>query len=174
MADNIDKDGFRSNVGIIICNDLGQLLWAKRVGQNAWQFPQGGINVDESPTQAMYRELREEVGLTKAAVELMAQTSGWLRYRLPRRYLRKDNLTRCIGQKQKWFLLRLTGEESLIQFNHDKTPEFDSWRWVNYWYPVGQVIEFKRGVYRRALKEFSKTQQGLERQALSEGRPDHA
>lgn len=174
MTDDIDKDGFRSNVGIVICNRQGRLLWAKRVGQNAWQFPQGGINANESPTQAMYRELREEVGLTEGDVELMTQTQGWLRYRLPQRYLRKGSHSRCIGQKQKWFLLRLTGDESRIQFNHGEKPEFDDWRWVNYWYPVGQVIEFKRGVYRRALKEFTKAHQQLERQSRAEDEVSHA
>ena len=76
----IDADGFRPNVGIIIANSQGQLLWARRVGQNAWQFPQGGISKGESPEQAMYRELDEEVGLQPEDVEIIAQTEGWLKY----------------------------------------------------------------------------------------------
>ena len=106
----IDAEGFRPNVGIIIANDEGQVLWARRNGHEAWQFPQGGINAGESPEQAMYRELWEEVGLEKQDVRILAQTRGWLRYRLPRRYVRHDSAPVCIGQKQKWFLLKLAAK----------------------------------------------------------------
>ena len=174
MTDNIDKDGFRPNVGIVICDSRGRVFWAKRVRQDAWQFPQGGIDAGESPTQAMYRELKEEVGLGQDDVELLAQTQNWLRYRLPQRYIRKGGSGRCVGQKQKWFLLRLSSDESCIQFDQCDKPEFDGWRWVNYWYPISQVIDFKRGVYRRALKELARAQQQLEQQGLTEGRADRA
>jgi putative (di)nucleoside polyphosphate hydrolase len=152
----IDSDGFRANVGIVLANDRGQVLWARRVGgRDAWQFPQGGINDGESPEQALYRELREEVGLAPEAVEMLASTRGWLRYRLPRRFIRKGQDPVCIGQKQKWFLLRmLAGDEEVRLDNNDK-PEFDHWRWVSYWYPLNQVISFKREVYRRAMKELA-------------------
>jgi putative (di)nucleoside polyphosphate hydrolase len=149
----IDEDGFRSNVGIILANDKGQLLWARRVGQEAWQFPQGGINAGESPEDALYRELHEEVGLTPDQVEVLACTRGWLRYRLPKKYLRKGQKPLCIGQKQKWFLLRMLAEDAEVTFNNGEKPEFDGWRWVSYWYPLSQVISFKREVYRSALKE---------------------
>src|SRR5690606_15101261 len=81
----IDSDGFRPNVGIILTNGLGQVLWARRIGQEAWQFPQGGIQRNESPEQALFRELHEEVGLMPEDVEILACTRGWLRYRLPQR-----------------------------------------------------------------------------------------
>ncbi len=149
----IDSDGFRPNVGIIIANDQGQVLWAKRLGQDAWQFPQGGVDANESPEQAMYRELKEEVGLNPADVELIGCTRGWLRYRLPKRMIRHHSKPLCIGQKQKWFLLRLRADESAVCFHHCHKPEFDGWRWVSYWYPLGQVISFKREVYRSALNE---------------------
>ncbi len=149
----IDSEGFRPNVGIIIANDRGQVLWARRVGQDAWQFPQGGINDNETPEQAMYRELKEEVGLDPADVELISCTRGWLRYRLPKRMIRHHSRPLCIGQKQKWFLLRLTSQDSAVSFQYSHKPEFDGWRWVSYWYPLGQVISFKREVYRGALKE---------------------
>ncbi|MEW8587371.1 MAG: RNA pyrophosphohydrolase, partial [Candidatus Thiodiazotropha sp.] len=102
----IDADGYRPNVGIILCNDNRQLFWGRRVGQDAWQFPQGGIKSDETPEQAMYRELREEVGLKAEQVEMMGATRNWLRYRLPERYIRRHREPLCIGQKQIWFLLR--------------------------------------------------------------------
>ncbi len=152
----IDSDGFRPNVGIMLANDRGQLLWARRVGgHNAWQFPQGGISVDESPTQALYRELHEEVGLTRDAVEVLGSTRGWLRYRLPRRFIREGQTPRCIGQKQKWFLLRLLEDDTALQLDLNDKPEFDHWQWVSYWYPLNQVISFKREVYRRAMKELA-------------------
>jgi putative (di)nucleoside polyphosphate hydrolase len=152
----IDSDGFRANVGIMVANDHGQLLWARRVGgRDAWQFPQGGINPGESPREALYRELEEEIGLTPDAVDVVATTRGWLRYRLPRRFIRKGQNPVCIGQKQKWFLLRLLADDSAVRLDSNHTPEFDHWRWVSYWYPLDQVIAFKREVYRRAMKELA-------------------
>lgn len=151
----IDSDGFRPNVGIILANQCGQVLWAKRIGQDAWQFPQGGINVDETPEQAMYRELYEEVGLQPEDVRVLACTRGWLRYRLPRRLMRKDSRPLCIGQKQKWFLLELVSPDEQVKVDLSDSPEFDDWRWVSYWFPVGRVVAFKRDVYRRAMKELA-------------------
>ncbi|MEH6557855.1 MAG: RNA pyrophosphohydrolase [Oceanicoccus sp.] len=151
----IDSEGFRANVGIMLANARGEVLWARRVGQDAWQFPQGGIQQGESPQQALFRELEEEIGLTAKDVEIIATTRGWLRYRLPQRLLRRDSKPLCIGQKQKWFLLRMLSDDSEVRFDNDHKPEFDHWRWVSYWYPLGQVIPFKREVYRRALKELA-------------------
>ena len=152
----IDSEGFRANVGIMVANTQGEVLWAKRIGQDAWQFPQGGIQEGETPKQALYRELEEEVGLKKEDVEIISCTRGWLRYRLPQRLLRKDNKPLCIGQKQKWFLLQMLADDSEVSFNNNgDKPEFDHWRWVSYWYPLGQVVPFKREVYRRALKELA-------------------
>jgi putative (di)nucleoside polyphosphate hydrolase len=149
----IDGDGYRPNVGIIVANNHGQVLWARRYGHEAWQFPQGGIIDGESPEQAMYRELREEIGLEPQDVELLAQTKGWLRYRLPKRFIRNDKPPLCIGQKQRWFLLKLIGDETCIKLDIQKPAEFDRWQWVSYWYPLDQVVSFKREVYRKALKE---------------------
>jgi putative (di)nucleoside polyphosphate hydrolase len=152
----IDSEGFRSNVGIVLANDRGQVLWARRVGgRDAWQFPQGGINRGESPEDALYRELHEEVGLEPEAVEVLGSTRGWLRYRLPRRFIRKGQKPLCIGQKQKWFLLRMLAEDDAVQLDLNDKPEFDHWQWVSYWYPLNQVISFKREVYRRAMKELA-------------------
>lgn len=152
----IDKEGYRPNVGIILANDQGQLLWARRVGgRDAWQFPQGGIQRGESPEEALYRELEEEVGLGRDAVEVLARTRGWMRYRLPKRFIRTGQTPLCIGQKQKWFLLRMLADDSRVKLDRNRKPEFDQWRWVSYWYPLNEVIPFKREVYRRALQEFT-------------------
>ena len=149
----VDADGFRPNVGIILANDQGRLLWTRRIGgQNAWQFPQGGIDENEAAEGALYRELMEEVGLSSSDVKILGVTRGWLRYRLPKKLVRQKE-PQCIGQKQKWYLLKLLTDESSIDLNSTGKPEFDTWEWVNYWYPLSHVISFKRDVYRKALKE---------------------
>ena len=151
----IDPDGFRPNVGIILSNRDGRLLWARRIGQDAWQFPQGGIRSDETPAEAMYRELAEEIGLREEHVELVGATRGWLRYRLPRQFVRRTSRPLCIGQKQVWFMLRLLCEDCKVCLDHNEKPEFDHWRWVDYWHPLEEVVSFKRNVYRRALNELA-------------------
>jgi len=151
----IDSDGYRANVGIILSNQHGQLLWAQRMGQDAWQFPQGGVNPEETAEQAMYRELWEEVGLNNDDVELIGSTSSWLRYKLPKRMVRRHSQPVCIGQKQKWYLLRLAAEESSVNLQATDSPEFEGWKWVDYWYPVDQVVYFKKRVYRCALQQLS-------------------
>ena len=152
----IDTDGYRPNVGIIICNKNSQVLWAKRCGQHSWQFPQGGISEGETADQAMYRELYEEVGLKPEHVKILASTRHWARYQLPKRLVRWDSPPPvCVGQKQRWFLLQLIADEENIKFDTCGHPEFDDWRWVSYWYPIRQIISFKKEVYQKALKELS-------------------
>jgi putative (di)nucleoside polyphosphate hydrolase len=119
MADFIDEEGYRANVGIILTNGSARVFWAGRAGRDGWQFP----------------------------------TRGWLRYRLPRRYVRRHSSPLCVGQKQRWFMLRLLSAESRVRFDTTSHPEFDRWRWVDYWHPVREVIYFKRRVYRKALEE---------------------
>lgn len=154
-SDVIDADGFRPNVGIILVNDENRLFWGRRIGQDAWQFPQGGIQRKESPREAMFRELEEEVGLRPEHVELLGETQRWLRYRLPKRFIRRHSHPLCIGQKQRWFLMRVNCAESDFCLDRCEKPEFDSWRWVDYWAPVQDVVYFKRRVYERALEELA-------------------
>ena len=162
MSDkNIDADGFRANVGIVIVNAEGKLLWARRVGQGGWQFPQGGIRTNEAPLSAMYRELREEVGLEPCDVSLLATSRDWFRYTLPNRYQRKHSKPLCIGQKQRWFMLRLESDEQRIRFDCNDEPEFDHWEWVDFSVPVDNVIYFKRDVYVKVLDEFRRHAQQL-------------
>jgi len=151
----IDTEGFRPNVGIILTNNRGQLFWGRRVGQNAWQFPQGGIKPSEQPRDALYRELEEEVGLRPDQVELLGCTQGWLRYRLPHYLIRRHRRPLCIGQKQIWFMLRIQVADDAVRLDACERPEFDHWRWVEYWHPLREVVFFKRGVYRRALDELA-------------------
>ena len=151
MSDVIDAQGFRANVGIVLIRDAGDVFLGGRSDGRGWQFPQGGVRQQESAEEALYRELREEVGLEPGDVEMLACTRSWLRYRLPRRYVRRRSRPVCIGQKQRWFLLRMLGGEDRLRFDLTSQPEFDSWRWVDYWQPVDEVIFFKRRVYRQAL-----------------------
>jgi putative (di)nucleoside polyphosphate hydrolase len=152
----IDEEGFRQGVGIILINAKRQVFLAKRLGKMAWQFPQGGIKNNETPEEAMYRELTEEIGLEGKDVKIITQTRRWLRYRLPKRLVRLNSQPICIGQKQKWFLLQIVNPEAKINLLATETPEFDSWAWVSYWYPLTQVVAFKRRVYSLAMKEFSR------------------
>jgi putative (di)nucleoside polyphosphate hydrolase len=151
----IDPDGYRPNVGIILVRDDGSVFWARRAFRDGWQFPQGGMRSDETPLEAMYRELHEETGLRPEHVEVLGATPGWLRYRLPKRYVRRNEKPMCIGQKQVWFLLRFLGEESHVRLDLTDTPEFDLWRWVDFWYPLAHVVAFKRDVYERALRHLA-------------------
>ena len=149
----IDSKGYRPNVGIVLCNPEGKVFWARRCGQDAWQFPQGGIDENESPVDAMYRELQEETGLLPEHVEIAGQTSDWLRYHIPDHLLRRHSKPLCIGQKQIWFNLKLIGTENDFNLEDCDKPEFDRWRWVDYWSPVDEIISFKREVYQQALEE---------------------
>lgn len=164
----IDEEGFRANVGIVLVNEDGRVFWGKRIGQDAWQFPQGGIREDETPEQALFRELEEEIGLRAEHVNVLGCTRGWLRYRLPQRFVRRHRRPVCIGQKQKWYLLTLQAPEARLCFDTTDKPEFDGWRWVNYWQPVREVVFFKRVVYRKALRELAPLWPGSDEEAAGD------
>jgi len=152
----LDRDGFRPNVGIVLLNARNQVFWGKRLRTHSWQFPQGGIKYGESPEQAMFRELHEEVGLHAEHVQIIARTRDWLRYEVPEHFIRKDARGHYRGQKQIWYLLRLLGRDSDMNLRATDHPEFDAWRWNDYWVPLELVIEFKRGVYEMALVELAR------------------
>lgn len=152
----LDRDGFRPNVGIILLNQKNQVFWGKRIRTHSWQFPQGGIDRGESPEQAMYRELHEEVGLQPRHVRVLARTRDWLRYEVPDRFIRRESRGHYKGQKQIWFLLQLLGNDWDLNLRATDHPEFDAWRWNDYWVPLDVVVEFKRGVYQMALAELER------------------
>jgi len=152
----LDRDGFRPNVGIILLNQKNQVFWGKRIRTHSWQFPQGGIDRGETPEQAMYRELHEEVGLRPEHVRIVARTRDRLRYEVPDRYIRRDARGHYKGQKQIWFLLQLTSADWNLNLRATDHPEFDAWRWNDYWVPLDVVVEFKRGVYEMALTELAR------------------
>jgi len=151
----LDRDGYRPNVGIILCNSQNEVFWGKRVREHSWQFPQGGIKHGESPEQAMYRELMEEVGLRPEHVRILGRTRDWLRYDVPANWIKREWRGSYKGQKQIWFLLRMIGRDTDVSLRASIHPEFDAWRWSDYWVPLDSVIEFKRDVYSKALNELS-------------------
>lgn len=170
----LDREGYRPNVGIILVNQKNQVFWGKRVREHAWQFPQGGIKFGESPVQAMFRELHEEVGLKPEHVRILGRTKEWLRYDVPDHFIRRESRGHYRGQKQIWFLLRLVGRDSDVSLRATAHPEFDAWRWSPYWVSLDAVIEFKRDVYKQALTELAnslfrqRTSRALYRQRRSD------
>jgi len=151
----IDRDGYRPNVAIILCNAKNEVFWGKRIREHSWQFPQGGINHGEAPEDAMYRELEEETGLKREHVKILGRTKNWLHYNVPSHWVKREWRGTYKGQKQIWYLLRLTGRDHDIHLRASEHPEFDAWRWHDYWVPLDTVIDFKRDVYRKALHQLA-------------------
>lgn len=151
----IDEDGYRLNVGMVLCNDQNKLFWGKRAAKsNGWQFPQGGVKENELPIDAMYREISEELGLGPNDLDIIGETKEWHTYDLPEQYRRYYSKPLCIGQKQRWYLLRLVGPESCIRLDATRHPEFTEYKWVDFWYAVDHIIDFKQDIYRTMLTEF--------------------
>jgi len=149
----VGNNGYRPNVGIILCNHKCQVLWARRSSGDGWQFPQGGVESNETLVQAVFRELYEEVGLSRQHVRLVGHTKNWLHYDLPEKYVRSKSSSTIKGQRQVWFLFQMLGEDKDVSFTKSNYPEFNSWQWVEYWKPLEQIILFKRQVYKKALQE---------------------
>jgi len=172
----LDKEGYRPNVGIILANPRNEVFWGKRVAQHAWQFPQGGIKHGETPLEAMYRELEEEIGLQRAHVRILGRTREWLRYEVPEKWMRRAREgvgAPYRGQKQIWYLLRMVGRDCDVKLRASGHPEFDAWRWHDYWVPLETVIDFKREVYRQALIELHRYLQSDRRARARRLEPAH-
>jgi putative (di)nucleoside polyphosphate hydrolase len=145
-----DDSKYRPNVGIVLVNASKQVFWGRRSDLGAWQFPQGGVGKDESIEDAMLRELYEEIGLLPQHVKILGITQDWLSYLLPEPMFKEGEW--FIGQKQRWFLLELCGKDSDIKLDMHE-PEFDDWKWVDYWYPVEHISPVKRPIYQKILTE---------------------
>lgn len=150
-----DANRYRPNVAFILANAQGRVFLARRAGSEAWQFPQGGVDPCESPQDALYRELREEIGLDSGSVKIIASTRRWLKYRVPEPFRRYSSRQAFVGQRQKWYLLRFLGNPGEIRLDREQSPEFDQWNWVSYWYPLRCIIDFKRQVYGAAMIELA-------------------
>ena len=151
---NMKGKNYRKGVGMVIVNRKGQFFLGKRIGADAWQFPQGGIDEGETPEVALYRELYEETGLKKEKVEIIDISKKWLVYHIPHVFQRSNK--KYDGAMQKWFLLRFIGEDvDDINLNATEHAEFDSWKWSDRKTAIKSVIKFKKKVYESILQEFS-------------------
>ena len=155
----MDKKNYRKGVGIIIVDSKGQFFLGKRIGKEAWQFPQGGIDEGESPENALYRELYEETGLKKETVEILAKSNKWLVYHIPHIFQRHNK--KLDGAMQKWYLLILIDNDSKINLDASGHAEFDDWKWGDKKTAIKSVIRFKRDVYKSILNEFQDVLDGL-------------
>lgn len=151
--DSCDNDGYRPNVAIVLVNRERKVLWARRADNGGWQFPQGGVHDGETLQQAALREMFEEVGLRPAQVRLIGRTRGWLRYEFPPERRQSHRQAGARGQKQAWFLFALLADDCEVCLDRSPAPEFDAWRWVEYWRPLREITAFKRAVYREALQQ---------------------
>lgn len=154
------KNGYRPNVCIVLCNKNNQVMIFNRIYDNGWQFPQGGINEDEKPIDAMYRELYEETGLGREDIKLIARTHNWISYNIPNRWIRPSSRGLINGQKQIWYLCQILVSSKQINLKATNHPEFSEWEWIEYWEPINRIINFKKSVYQRALIELSQYMPG--------------
>ena len=146
---------YRPCVGIMVCNRDGGIFAGQRLDSSsgAWQMPQGGVEKDEHPEKAAFRELEEETGIPKSAVTIIAQTDDWIPYDLPHHLVLKLWKGRYRGQKQKWFLMQFAGDDDLINIHTDE-PEFSEWAWLPADTLLDAIVPFKRDTYERVIREF--------------------
>ncbi len=151
---NMKGRNYRKGVGMVIVNHDNQYFLGKRIGANAWQFPQGGIDEGETPKDALFRELYEETGIQRDKVELIDTSKKWLVYHIPHVFQRSNK--RYDGAMQKWFLLRFIGNDNNdINLNAFDHAEFDAWKWGDQKTAIKSVVKFKKKVYESILNEFS-------------------
>ena len=148
-----NSEGYRPNVAMVVINSTNKVLICRRKNTRTWQFPQGGIDDGEDIKKAMYRELSEEVGLSKDDVSLVGESEGTITYDIPKTIRSKVLGGKFKGQEQKWFLLKLNKDNCEIKLDNEAFPEFDKYEWVSFWQPLNRIVDFKREAYRKALSE---------------------
>ena len=148
-----NNEGYRPNVAMVVINSMNKVLICRRKNTRTWQFPQGGIDNGEDIKKAMYRELSEEVGLSKDDVSLVGESEGTITYDIPKTIRSKVLGGKFKGQEQKWFLLKLKKDNSEIKLDNEAFPEFDKYEWESFWQPLNRIVDFKREAYREALSE---------------------
>ena len=153
--EDIAKLPYRLNVGIMLANPAGHVFVGQRIDNPtpAWQMPQGGVDPDEAPRDAVLRELWEETGIAADLVNVEAESGQWAAYDLPHDLVPSLWKGRYRGQKQKWFLLRFTGVDDDVNIATEH-PEFSRWQWLPPDQLVANIVSFKRDVYRQVLDEF--------------------
>ena len=145
---------YRKCVGMMILNDLNQILVGRRIDHPSgyWQMPQGGIDQNENPKEAVWREMMEEIGTNKA--ELIHISNQWLKYNIPKETLMTLPWgNKFIGQIQKWFVFRFKGNNNDINVGTEN-PEFSEWKWISYKLLVENIVPFKRDIYSKIITEF--------------------
>ncbi|NKX45203.1 RNA pyrophosphohydrolase [Roseicyclus persicicus] len=144
---------YRPCVGVVLTDGQGRVFAGQRadMADPAWQMPQGGIDAGETPVDAALRELREETGVKKRHVTVLAETADWLPYDLPPEVLPYRGKYR--GQTQKWVLMRLDAGEEVIDLTHEDV-EFSAWRWMTGAELLALIVPFKRPIYEAVLGEF--------------------
>jgi len=155
LKTDIENLPYRANVGLMVLNKSGDVFVAQRLEHyaNAWQMPQGGIDPGEDARAATLRELKEETGITRDKVTIVAETDGWITYELPADLIPKLWNGKYRGQKQKWFLLRFLGEDIDINIETEE-PEFSAWKWITPSALPDVIVPFKRDVYIAVLEAF--------------------
>ena len=147
------NEGYRPNVAMVVINSMNKVLICRRKNTRTWQFPQGGIDNGEDIKKAMYRELSEEIGLSKDDVILVGESEGTITYDIPKTIRSKVLGGKFKGQEQKWFLLKIKKDNTEIKLDNEAFPEFDKYEWVSFWQPLNRIVDFKREAYREALSE---------------------
>lgn len=152
---------YRPNVGVVLFNAQGRVWVGRRqlhptqeAAPGGWQLPQGGIDAGEDPREAVMRELAEEIGTAKA--EILAEHPDWLEYDLPAEAIGRALGGKYRGQRQRWFAMRFTGEDSDINLNAEEHPEFDAWRWAELAELPGLAVPFKRPIYEVLTVSFAR------------------
>ncbi|MDC0864981.1 RNA pyrophosphohydrolase [Rickettsiaceae bacterium] len=142
---------FRQGVGMMIINQSNKVFVGKRLDSEAWQMPQGGIDLGETPSSAALREMEEEIGSNKGTV--IAESKNWYSYRIPDFLIPKLWSGKYCGQRQKWFLIKFTGSDKDINIQ-TKHPEFKEWQWMDFDQLLTNIIPFKLKLYTEVVKEF--------------------
>ena len=148
----LNKLPMRQGVGIIVLNQKNEVFVGKRKDNpiDKWQMPQGGINTNETPFNAMIRELKEETSITK--IKVLKEIEHWLEYELPPNLLGKIWKGKFRGQKQKWFIVKFIGDENEINLDTEH-PEFIEWKWLDYNLLPEVIVDFKKEVYKKLKNE---------------------
>jgi putative (di)nucleoside polyphosphate hydrolase len=146
---------YRSGIGIMLINKEKKIFVGKRIDNHsdAWQMPQGGIDAGESENEAMFRELKEETGISAFAVKILQKSRGYFYYNLPYKLQKKFWGGKYLGQRQRWYLVEFIGDESLVNIQTED-PEFSAWKWVSSEEILSAIVGFKRELYEDVINEF--------------------